>query len=348
MARRLAEHLRDEGYLLTAHANVLSDEPDQPGFDWGHPFGAKRIGEVFAQSGPLQPVKEFRTPLYRIHLFQRLRSQANARWAPEIITSTQMGSLTPEAAAFVRWGNHTEKPTSVNAQLPILMYHRIASDGSPKLGRYRVAPEQFREQLAYLRSHGYYSVRLQTWAEAIATRSGLAGNPILITFDDGYRDFKTYAAPALWYYGFSAAVFLVADAIGGSATWDSAYGSSAPLLDWPEIRQLEQQGISFGSHFLRHVPLTGLPMEAVVREGTRAMAIMERELREPLPAIAYPHGDYDLAVAHALRACGYEYGLTCRPWLSQIYDHPMELPRIEIAATDDLKSFAAKLRGGGG
>ena len=36
VARKLANALEPGGYLLTAHANQVVDEPDEPGFDWGH------------------------------------------------------------------------------------------------------------------------------------------------------------------------------------------------------------------------------------------------------------------------------------------------------------------------
>src|SRR5690606_6639982 len=71
IASKLSEALHPGGYLLTAHAHQIIDEPDKPGFDWGLPFGAKVIGETIAGTGSLRLEKEIRTPLYRIQLFRK-------------------------------------------------------------------------------------------------------------------------------------------------------------------------------------------------------------------------------------------------------------------------------------
>jgi len=147
-------------------------------------------------------------------------------------------------------------------------------------------------------------------------RKGLLGRAILITFDDGYRDFLTYAWSLLKRYGFSATVFLVANEIGKSNQWDRVYGEEVPLLGWGEIRQLQSEGVEFGSHSATHQPLTGLSITDVVCEGIRSRAILERELQTPIRAFAYPYGDVDQVVQHLIGACGYVFGLSCRSGLS--------------------------------
>jgi hypothetical protein len=42
-------------------------------------------------------------------------------------------------------------------------------------------------------------------------------------------------------------------------------------------------------------------------------------------------------------ACGYIYGLTCRPGMGRYSDGLLNLPRIEVCGADGLKDFAAKL-----
>jgi peptidoglycan/xylan/chitin deacetylase (PgdA/CDA1 family) len=231
----------------------------------------------------------------------------------------------------------------VTDQLPILMYHRIASTGSPLLARHRVTPEAFENQLAYLRAAGYHGVRLEDWRAAREQRKPLSGRAVSITFDDGYVDFLTHAWPLLKRYGFSATVFLVADAIGGSNHWDHALGEDVPLLGWKEIRHLQDEGVEFGSHSASHRPLTTLSAAEIVREGARARAILQRGLGVPVRAFAYPYGDQDQVVAHLIGGCGYIYGLSCVPGRSRIQDSLLVLPRIEVFNSDGHKEFAAKL-----
>ena len=95
----------------------------------------------------------------------------------------------------------------------------------------------------------------------------LPGRAVIITFDDGYRDFLTEAWPLLAQYGFSATVFLVAGKVGRTNEWDHHYGQEIPLLGWEEIRGLQKEGIEFGSHSMSHRPLTKLSVEETVREA---------------------------------------------------------------------------------
>ncbi|MBE7443835.1 MAG: polysaccharide deacetylase family protein [Planctomycetia bacterium] len=223
------------------------------------------------------------------------------------------------------------------------MYHRISPTGASATARYRVTPESFEEQLKYLRDAGFYSIKLDDWYTAMETKSPLPGRAVLITFDDGYLDFLTYAWPLLKHYGFSAIVFVVTDEIGEFNRWDNVYGEQIPLLGWNDIRLLYTEGVEFGSHSASHPYLTALSTAEIVREGTRSRAILLRELGAPIKAFAYPHGAEDEVVQHLIGACGYIYGLSCRWGLSTYNDSPLALPRLEVFGSDNLQNFITKL-----
>ncbi len=182
------------------------------------------------------------------------------------------------------------------------------------------------------------------------TQKNLPGRAILLTFDDGYEDFFTHAYPLLREYGFSATVFLVADRVGQTNQWDAGYGEDLALMTWEQIRQLQAQGIEFGSHSATHRPLTGLSLAEIVEEGARSRTILSQELGRPIGTIAYPHGDTNPIhgdtnpIVEALMAgCGYTIGVTCRMATSYLYDNPLALPRLEIMGSDSLRDFIAKL-----
>jgi len=100
------------------------------------------------------------------------------------------------------------------------MYHRVATGGPLGSERFRVDPTLFDEQLSALRHYGFSTIGLIDGVEVLSQRREPTGKPIIITFDDGYRDFLT-ALPSLQKYLFNATVFLVAARIGGSADWDT-------------------------------------------------------------------------------------------------------------------------------
>jgi peptidoglycan/xylan/chitin deacetylase (PgdA/CDA1 family) len=232
----------------------------------------------------------------------------------------------------------------VTDRLPIFVYHRVAPISSPAMARrHPVTPETFEEHLQYLRDAGFYSVRLEEWRAAMVAHRPLPGRAMVITFDDGYLDFLTYAWPLLRCYGFSATVFLVADEVGGANSWDRVYGEEVPLLGWKEIRQLKDEGVEFGSYSASHRPLTALSLAEVVREGARSRAILGRGLGVPVKAFAYPYGDVDRVIEHLIGACGYVFGLSRRQDRSTFYDSLLALPRIEVTGSDGLPEFVAKI-----
>jgi len=260
----------------------------------------------------------------------------------------QPTELLPEVAAHVLWdvgrpNRSCDQQNVVTDRLPILMYHRIAPNGASSTARYRVTPELFEEQLRYLRDTGYYSVSLEGWRKAMEKKSPLPGRAVIITFDDGYLDFLTYAWPLLKRYGFLATVFLVAEHVGGTNSWDSIYVEEVPLLGWEDIRQLRDEGVEFESHSASHPYLTALSPEKIVSEGARSRAILVRELGVTIKAFAYPYGDVDHVVQHLIGACGYIFGLSCRCDLSGYHDPFLALPRLEVFGFDNLQAFIAKL-----
>jgi peptidoglycan/xylan/chitin deacetylase (PgdA/CDA1 family)/SAM-dependent methyltransferase len=351
VARKLANALAPGGYLVTAHANQVVDEPDKSGFDWGLPFGAKVISDTLSAARGLRLLKEIRTPLYRIQLFRREDSRLLSLLPKksEIIEAQHHDPLPPEIASQVRWdgehstGSSTAQKTVVTARLPILMYHSVSTNGPSGLARYRVSPRAFEQQLQYLQDTGFRSVTLEQWRLAMEAKRPLPGRAVIITFDDGYRDFITDAWPLLAKYGFSATVFLVAGRVGQTNEWDEHHGQEMPLLGWEEIRELQRSGIEFGSHSLSHRPLIGLPIEEVVREAARSKTILERNLNARIRSLAYPYGASDDVVHRLVGACGYTFGMTVRSSPSQFNDWHLALPRIEVQGHAGWQEFAAKV-----
>ncbi|HET9373634.1 MAG TPA: polysaccharide deacetylase family protein, partial [Chthoniobacterales bacterium] len=226
-----------------------------------------------------------------------------------------------------------DRPSAAPKQarsVPILMYHRIADDGPASLARYRVAPDLFAAQIAALHRAGYRTVRLEQWIGAIIRNEPLPGQPIILTFDDGYQDFLTAGMPVLRHYGFSATVFLVADRVGGVAEWDSYFGPTAPLLSWSEVRVLQEAGIEFGCHSATHLPMIGMHLAELTEQTARARGILEKGLAAPVTALAYPYGAENEFVRRVVANLGFQGAVSCEPGISRLGDDLLRLPRIEV------------------
>jgi peptidoglycan/xylan/chitin deacetylase (PgdA/CDA1 family) len=246
-------------------------------------------------------------------------------------SSGPSGSATvPESAVQGTSSAGDDLKTPAEATVPILMYHRIASSGPAGLERFRVDPGLFEEQLSALKQSGFQTITLGDRVSALARKIAPPGKSMILTFDDGYTDFLTTALPALQRNSFAAIVYLVANRIGTRAAWDLSYGDTAPLMSWPEIREIAAQGIELGCHSLVHRPMTEMdPVEMVV-DTREARDILAAGLQRSVLHFAYPHGAENVLVRDVVSALGFESAVSCHPGLSRLGDDPMALPRIDV------------------
>jgi len=348
VAARLAAALAPGGRLLAAHALVVTDAPDRTGFDWDEPFGGQKIGETLAAVPGLTLEHSLGTDLYRIDLFRRLHDGETPP-AP-VVEAAPLGPLPePAFARNILWGGVVARRADVRARertdrLPILMYHRVADIGPAGLARWRLPPAAFADQMRWLRRHGYHAVTSADLLDRRATGAAFAGRPVMITFDDAYRDFHDVAWPILQVHDLTAEIFVVTDLVGDAARWDSAYGAPAPLMDWPQIQALAQAGVRFGSHLASHSHIADLTSPQIAAEAARSQAVLARATGRPCLSIAAPFGEADDRFRRIVRHCGYEAAFTTEPGTARLSDDPLYLPRIEVAGDCSLDAFARALR----
>jgi peptidoglycan/xylan/chitin deacetylase (PgdA/CDA1 family) len=256
--------------------------------------------------------------------------------------------LPAEVARQVAWGGVTARRCGLRGsaatdRVPVLAYHRIAEDGPPGLTRYRIPPARFEAQLRLLRRHGYHPISSAELGWFIGARHPLPGRPVLITFDDGYMDFREAAWPILRANDFTAEVFMPTDLVGGAADWDAEYGPPAPLLGWEDAAALTKEGVVFGSHLASHADGLALPAAALAEELVRSRAVLEARLGQDVRAYAAPYGALDKRFARLAARCGYRIGFSMDPAQARLTDPPLMLPRIEVRGEWDLDTFAAAL-----
>jgi peptidoglycan/xylan/chitin deacetylase (PgdA/CDA1 family) len=263
-------------------------------------------------------------PITQITLENELPKQVF--YAPEIIWQK---SPYREVAKSVK---HQFFDNNVTEKLRILRYSRIAAEGLDAL-----SPEIFEKQLESLKNNGYYTASWESLQSAKLAKTYLPGKAVLLTFDGGYCDFFEYAFPLLKRFDFTATVFLVAESVGKTNSWEKANSEEVRLMGWPEIRQLRDAGIEFGSMSATYQPLTGLSPTEIVREGAKSRAILERGLGKSVKCFAYPYGSVDPIVEHLVGAIGYTFGVSYGSEFS-ILDHSLlSLPRIQVTAENALK-----------
>jgi peptidoglycan/xylan/chitin deacetylase (PgdA/CDA1 family) len=187
----------------------------------------------------------------------------------------------------------------------------------------------FDEHLSALRHYGYSTIGLTDGVEVLSGGESPTGKPVIITFDDGYRDFLT-ALPSLQKQLFTATVFLVAGRIGSFADWDACYGETAPLMSWPEILEVAGEGTEFGCHSLTHRPMTEMNYSDLLRDTRQAREILEFGLETLIDRFAYPYGAENKIVRSAIAALEFSSAVSCRPAMARFGDEILSLPRIEV------------------
>lgn len=230
-------------------------------------------------------------------------------------------------------------------KVSILMYHQVGEFARPSAHRATFCHiRRFRSQMAYLHRFGYKVISLEDALDGLFGNGSLPGHAVVITFDDGYQNFRDYAFPVLRQYGFPATVFLVSGLLGKNAQWLADEGRAAPRLMAPAtIRELRTQNITFGSHTFSHPSLVRINRGRRTEEIVRSKADLEDLLGEETKYFCYPNGDFDDAVVATVQKAGYRAALTCVRANATASDNIFILPRKAISYGDSLIGYFWKL-----
>lgn len=156
--------------------------------------------------------------------------------------------------------------------LRVLTYHRVERGDvhpapSPAI---TVSPDAFADQMNFVRGH-YEAISVEQVLHAVRVGARLPRRSVLITFDDGYRDFRSQAWPVLKELALPVVLF-VPTAFPGEAPeafwWDRLHHA---LLNTPRRDRLE-------------TPVGRLPL-GTTRERARASAQLQTHLKR------MPHAD---------------------------------------------------------
>jgi len=126
--------------------------------------------------------------------------------------------------------------------LRVLLYHRVddlrsLGSGDPNL--ISATPAAFEAQMNYLVRY-YCPIEPRALLDAIQNGTPLPPRAVLVTFDDGYRDFQTYAWPILRHHQIPAVLFVPTAFPGSGRTfwWDALHGllmaTRRPAVTFPD------------------------------------------------------------------------------------------------------------------
>jgi peptidoglycan/xylan/chitin deacetylase (PgdA/CDA1 family) len=206
----------------------------------------------------------------------------------------------------------------------ILVYHRVEAYQGGRRSLY-VGPERFERQMRFLVSRGYRPVTLDRMREMLDA-GRIEPKTFTVTFDDGYRNNRTYAYPVLRTLGIPATVFVTAGAIGATRAYP--YMPPAPHLSAGDLAALAEV-FTVGAHTVNHPNLSLSSAPVITVEIGESRRILEAVTGTPVRHFCYPFGAVFDGYAAALSAAGYRTACTTRPGFVRAGADPYALPRIE-------------------
>jgi peptidoglycan/xylan/chitin deacetylase (PgdA/CDA1 family) len=216
--------------------------------------------------------------------------------------------------------------------IPILMYHVIAKRpaGAPYPDLY-VPKRVFAAQMHGLAARGFHVVTLQ---EAYDYWHGapLPSKPVVVSFDDGFRNQYTAAYPILARLGWSGTLNLAV-----SHLHEGSYG-----LNRREVAAMIRGGWEVDSHTMTHADLPGLGPSQLWREVAGSRSYLRRTFAIPVNFLAYPYGAYSSAVISSAIRAGYIGATTTNAgWATPA--SPYTLARIHVTAGMSIPMLIAQV-----
>jgi peptidoglycan/xylan/chitin deacetylase (PgdA/CDA1 family) len=213
----------------------------------------------------------------------------------------------------------------------ILLYHRVGGRG----GEIELPAALLERQLATLAEHE----RVLGLDQVVA---GDTGGGVVVTVDDGYRDFHDSVLPLLVRYRIPAVLYLATSLVAG----EGAAGDDPDALTWSQLAEAVATGlVTVGAHTHGHTDLSRAPERVCQEEMARSKELVEDRLGVACRHFAYPWAVGSPAAdrvarrlfdSAALDAWRTNRGGAIDPW---------RLGRTPVLASDGLAFFRAKVQG---
>lgn len=217
--------------------------------------------------------------------------------------------------------------------VPILLYERV---GGIAVDANSVPQSVFYRQMLDLSTKGYRTVssaRLRAYA---VWGVPLPAKPLLITFDNAYRNLLVDVAPILREQQFTAVVNLATTFIAETPE-ERRTLNGEPMMTWTEIRAAIREGVfEFGGHTRNRVDLR--THEKPFNEIRASRSDLKRATGYRTRVFSYPFGSYTPEIAAAAREARVRFAMLNGGAVASIGSKTdfLALPRIKAAGGNHL------------
>ncbi|MDE2079593.1 MAG: polysaccharide deacetylase family protein [Patescibacteria group bacterium] len=216
----------------------------------------------------------------------------------------QESPAAPNEAAYAELPSVATPPvpaatSTAGVDVPILVYHIVRPSylgDDAAVRAIALTPGTFDAELLHLQSAGYHVVSFRNLEAYFANSTPLPTKPIILSFDDGWRDQFVYAFPLLEKHRDTATFFIFTNAIGHRG-----------FVTWSDLHALIAAGMTVGDHSRSHPFLTKITDPGKLRdEIVGSKQILEQGLGVPITEFAYPFGQYNPAVISLLKQADFK------------------------------------------
>lgn len=236
------------------------------------------------------------------------------------------------------------QPVDGVIRVPVLMYHyiRVNPVASDRLGyNLSVTPADFAAQMEWLVKNGYHAVFPSELAAALTQGAPLPAKSVVLTFDDGYRDFYEQAWPVLRQFGLKASSAVITSYVDKGDRGDTQY------MNWNMVKELDQSGmVEIASHTQSHPDLPRTSPAQRWLELSRSKEIIEQQLGHPCTSFVYPSGKYDGATVSDAKRAGYQIAFTTNDGKVRVPQDSgpiLQLPRVRVSGGTTIAGFAKNI-----
>ncbi|MBV9282815.1 MAG: polysaccharide deacetylase family protein, partial [Chloroflexi bacterium] len=226
---------------------------------------------------------------------------------------------------------HSAAADHDSAFVPVVIFHHIKwltpADDAMERGL-TVLPSQFQAELAYLARAHYHTIGAAQLVRYLRLGGSLPPKPVVLTFDDGYRDVYPNAYRLLRQQHMTATFFIV-----------PGFLNTPRYLTWTQVEDMSAHGMDIESHTMTHPDLTTLSPSRRWYELTESRRELESRLHRSIRVFAYPYGAFAGLTGEVAKA-GYWGAFTTQAGWWQRRSDLLTLPRVYSHLTDTVASFA--------
>lgn len=245
----------------------------------------------------------------------------------KVIMAKQIGQETTAANAAIRL-------------IPVIVYHHI---GTPRQTMssadksFFIEAEWLEKHLQYLQEHGFTTIHFSDIAAYFNDGTPLPEHPVIISFDDGWKNNFTRAFPLLQKYNMTATAFIPTNLVGKG----TGPGTLGERMTWDDIAALRDAGWEIGSHTLWHPYLT--KTKRAREEIFDSKKALEEKLGITVTTFAYPFGVYNASIEQLVKDAGYTTARSFSTGNGVTKENIFHIPTVRVYANIGLERWKNQL-----